>query len=115
MPRAGVHLRDLIYLDDGNPDYLNESKTLLNFDKCSRLYDILSMVPQSLLSCVCDAHDAAPVQIYLSQKTEYGFVPVAQFRKLFFEMRLLPDRDVIALSLIREPRAPATPASAEQA
>lgn len=39
-----MSLQDLTFIDDGNPDYLDQEKRIINFDKRIRLYQIISNI-----------------------------------------------------------------------
>jgi hypothetical protein len=43
---TGVYLRDVVFIDDGNPNYLGESKdnTVINFEKLQLLGDVLTQI-----------------------------------------------------------------------
>eukprot|EP00698_Gefionella_okellyi_P018319 TRINITY_DN547_c0_g1_i1.p1 TRINITY_DN547_c0_g1~~TRINITY_DN547_c0_g1_i1.p1 ORF type:complete len:563 (-),score=100.42 TRINITY_DN547_c0_g1_i1:341-2029(-) len=91
IPFLGVHLRDVIFIEDGNPALMGPFK-LINFQKCRMLYDVIARV----------AH---------AQHCPYNYHPIAQFRTLFFMLPVLSDRQLFALSVHREPRT-STPAQA---
>lgn len=41
-----MYLSDLTFIDEGNPDYLHSSKTLINFTKRELIYNVLSEIQQ---------------------------------------------------------------------
>ncbi|PWA00907.1 hypothetical protein BB558_003038 [Smittium angustum] len=55
IPFIGLTLTDLTFIEDGNPDYYMDSKTMVNFAKYSRIADIIKpiqqfqLIPYSLL------------------------------------------------------------------
>jgi hypothetical protein len=79
---SGVHLTDLTFADDGNPDKLTN---LINFNKRRQIYCIVRTALQ---------HQKYP---YLFSRSE----PIIAFVQ---DMQVLDERKLYALSLVREPR-----------
>ena len=44
IPFLGMYLQDLTFIDDGNPDYLDQEKKIINYDKRIRLSNIISVI-----------------------------------------------------------------------
>jgi len=44
MPYLGVCLRDIVFIEEGNPDYLNNENTLINFEKMKMLGEVFFQV-----------------------------------------------------------------------
>ena len=42
VPYLAIHLRDIVFLEDGNPDFVEED--LVNLEKMSRLWDVMNTV-----------------------------------------------------------------------
>ena len=80
----GVYLTDLVFIDDGNPDKIENN--LVNFDKNYLLYKVIK-------------------EIQLYQQTPYLFQPVEEIQDyLTSSMTVLDEKDAYDLSLKYEPR-----------
>jgi len=82
--RSGVYLSDLTFMEDGNPDKVDN---LINFGKRELVYRVIEEVVQYQLT---------PYQIERSE-------PIYTFLR---ELPNLDEKDLFDLSLVREPRRP---------
>jgi len=88
MPYLGVYLTDLTFIEDGNPDHLEDARTgkmVINFSKRGMVYDIV----QNLLDY---------------QQTPYQFPAFEPIHTLLTEFSFEEERQQFALSLLHEPR-----------
>eukprot|EP00002_Diphylleia_rotans_P008724 TRINITY_DN1872_c0_g1_i1.p1 TRINITY_DN1872_c0_g1~~TRINITY_DN1872_c0_g1_i1.p1 ORF type:complete len:728 (-),score=130.63 TRINITY_DN1872_c0_g1_i1:227-2410(-) len=83
IPIIGIHLTDLVFIEEGNPDTID---SLINFSKCKLVHKTIE-------------------ELRHYRETPYNFVPVIQIQNLFsnFPPRL-DDQSLHQLSLVLEPR-----------
>lgn len=46
IPFLGIYLQDLTFIEDGNPDYLRKSSTLINFAKRQKAAEVIRELKQ---------------------------------------------------------------------
>lgn len=82
IPYLGVHLSDLTFIEDGNPDTIHG---LINFTKRRFLFRVIS-------------------EISRYQQNPYNLHPVPQIQTLISNLSIKNDEELFELSLQREPR-----------
>jgi len=82
IPYLGVHLTDLTFVEDGNPDYVGN---LINFTKRSLLYEVISKIQQY-------------------QQLPYNFHPIHQIQSYIKKYPSLEEAELWPVSLEMEPR-----------
>lgn len=71
IPYVGVYLTDLTFIEDGNPDYLSDSKVLINFDKRRKISQVIREIQQYQQTPYC--LEAVPaIQEYLLNAEFWG-------------------------------------------
>eukprot|EP01095_Lingulamoeba_sp_RSL-Kostka_P006074 TRINITY_DN1875_c1_g2_i2.p1 TRINITY_DN1875_c1_g2~~TRINITY_DN1875_c1_g2_i2.p1 ORF type:complete len:162 (-),score=39.75 TRINITY_DN1875_c1_g2_i2:256-741(-) len=89
MPYLGVYLTDLIYIEDGNTDYINpkppSDKVLINYHKRQMVYKVLQ-------------------EILMYQQFSYSFPPLDPVYTLLHDFPYDGDKRLFNLSLLYEPR-----------
>eukprot|EP00026_Physarum_polycephalum_P009856 Phypoly_transcript_09993.p1 GENE.Phypoly_transcript_09993~~Phypoly_transcript_09993.p1 ORF type:complete len:442 (+),score=94.76 Phypoly_transcript_09993:72-1328(+) len=87
MPYVGVHLSDLVFVDEGNPDTItSNSCTLVNFSKYHLIHKVISDTLQY-------------------QHTTYQSIAPVPYIQSFLRNLTPPlEKDLYAISLLREPR-----------
>eukprot|EP00004_Rigifila_ramosa_P001953 TRINITY_DN11970_c0_g1_i1.p1 TRINITY_DN11970_c0_g1~~TRINITY_DN11970_c0_g1_i1.p1 ORF type:complete len:866 (+),score=210.34 TRINITY_DN11970_c0_g1_i1:24-2600(+) len=86
VPFLGVYLRDLVFIEDGNPDFLEfENKQLINFQKCRYAYNVI-----------------AEIQQY--QQTPYNIQEIEPLASMLGRLPAISADAVFELSLRHEPR-----------
>eukprot|EP00002_Diphylleia_rotans_P038559 TRINITY_DN8793_c0_g4_i1.p1 TRINITY_DN8793_c0_g4~~TRINITY_DN8793_c0_g4_i1.p1 ORF type:complete len:1087 (+),score=223.15 TRINITY_DN8793_c0_g4_i1:44-3304(+) len=83
VPFLGVYLRDLVFIEDGNPDTVGDN--LINFQKRRFVYNVIQEICQY-------------------QQTAYRFEPVEPLMSYCMALPALKDDDLYKLSLSREGR-----------
>ncbi|KAH3766116.1 Ras guanine nucleotide exchange factor [Pelomyxa schiedti] len=91
LPFLGVYLSDLTFIDEGNPDTIDN---MINFDKRILVYNVLSLIQQR-------------------QHQTYTFPIVEPLHTFLQELPSLPDKTLYQLSLLRKPRAEPSPTPGE--
>ena len=89
VPYLGVHLSDLIFIEEGNATYL-EDGALINFEACRLIGQVISLL-KSL------------------QETPYSLSPVPELALLLRKLPVMGDKHLYQLSLKREPRGQVPP------
>jgi hypothetical protein len=87
IPFLGIYLQDLTFIEDGNPDYLRKSNTLINFAKRQKAAEVIRELKQF-------------------QSFAYNFHTIPEFQE-FIKSKLDLDHDVEKMyerSLKLEPR-----------
>jgi hypothetical protein len=82
LPYIGVHLSDLIFIEDGNPD---EVSGLINWDKRSLVHRVIDLLGQY-------------------QNNKYNLTPVPSIAAFFETMSPPSEKELYDVSLSREPR-----------
>lgn len=82
FPYLGVYTSDLTFLDDGNPNFINN---LVNFEKRRLVYSIIS-------------------DLITYQDKPYNFMPFPELKSLLLNIESIPDKELYEYSLKREPR-----------
>ena len=82
VPYIGMYLKDLTFIEDGNPDKKND---LIHFSKCKLLADILK-----------------DIQFY--QNTSYSILIYNEIRNLLMNQECLDSEELYQMSLKVEPR-----------
>ena len=95
VPYLGLYLTDLTFIEDGNPDFINEGgQQMVNLGKCHMVGKALTEVRQF-------------------QKKSYG-LPEHMPTSLFFSaLSPPPDDAIFSASLVAEPRKPASPGESD--
>jgi len=71
IPYVGVYLTDLTFIEDGNQDYLSDSKVLINFDKRRKISQVIREIQQYQQTPYC--LEAVPsIQGYLLKAEFWG-------------------------------------------
>ena len=83
VPYLGVYLTDLIFIEDGNPDFVQGG--LINFVKCQFVSQVIREIRQY-------------------QDVPYCLEPVPFIRDFLLNVKVLPDSEMYAISLQIEPR-----------
>jgi len=81
-PYVGIYLRDLVFLDDGNPTFMDGK---INFMKCIQTYNIYH-------------------QVLRFQGREYRFTPNTAFIKEILNYKVVDDETMYKISLQVQPR-----------
>jgi uncharacterized protein related to proFAR isomerase len=79
----GIYLADLLFIDEGNPDFVEDN--LINFEKRKLVHQILQKIEES-------------------QKIGYNFTKVPEIVKVIGELPQLDEKEMYAKSLLCEPR-----------
>jgi len=88
LPYLGVYLRDIIFIDEGNPNYLGDKKDgMINFDKLLLIGDVL-------------------VAVRKWQLTPYTFEPNYVMREYLEKLLVLPEEMLYKHSILCEPNRP---------
>ena len=83
----GIYLSDLVFVDDGNKDYIdNEESGLINFNKFRHIANIIK-------------------SIIIYQEKAFNFTHVPVIHQFVFETPILSQKDMHNRSLELEPRA----------
>lgn len=82
LPYLGVYLTDLTFIEDGNPDYVNE---LINFSKRSLIYTVIAKIQQF-------------------QLLPYNFYPIHQIWEYIKRFPSMEEAELYSTSLKIEPR-----------
>jgi len=82
LPYLGVFLTDLTFIEDGNPDYINE---LINFAKRTMIYNVISKIQEL-------------------QMLPYNFYPIYQIWEYIKNFPSIEEAELFSLSLQIEPR-----------
>lgn len=91
IPFLGIYLQDLTFIEDGNPDYINKPRGLINFAKRQKAAEVIREINQF-------------------QSPPYTFQAVPELQT-FVKSHLESSRDIDKLyerSLQLEPREPAS-------
>ena len=83
MTCSGVYLSDLTFIDEGNPDVLEER--YINFDKYDMTYNALR-------------------EVLVFQQSRYEFVPNFLLQNYFYALPALDEKTLYNISLFVEPR-----------
>ncbi|KAJ6250339.1 ras guanine nucleotide exchange factor i-related [Anaeramoeba flamelloides] len=83
VPFIGIYQTDLTFIEDGNPDYINEN--LINFSKRKLVYDVIH-------------------RIQYFQSSNYNLHPVYQIAHFLNHFHRLDKNELYEWSLKREPR-----------
>lgn len=89
VPYIGVYLTDLTFIEDGNPDFVGDEETLINFVKRRMIAAVLREVQQY-------------------QHTPYNFEVVPWIREMILEDSGLEENECYDVSLKFEPRGGGT-------
>jgi len=95
IPYLGLYLKDLTFIEDGNPDYLatREKRTnIINFEKMERIANVIKSIRM---------HQQTP---YLFHRVDSMLTFLENLANL--GTALLSDKDCYKLSLELEPREP---------
>ena len=84
IPYLGVHLSDLTFIEEGNPNML-EGTRLINFERRQQICDVIQAVT-------------------LPQKRLYNLQPVSNIIALLTDLPTMTEKHLYQLSLTREPR-----------
>lgn len=92
VPYLGLYLTDLTFVEDGNKDYIQHSKTgklLINWSKRKLVYTTIH-------------------QIQLYQNTPYNIIPILQIQELiekkFETVQIISNDELYNISFLREPK-----------
>ncbi len=80
---SGIYLADLLFIDEGNPDFVEEN--WINFEKRKLVHQILQKIEES-------------------QKIGYNFVRIPDIEKVLQELPQSEEKEMYAKSLLCEPR-----------
>ena len=90
-PYLGVFLRDLTFLEVGNPDFLDEERTQVNFDKYRMISSVL-------------------LELKNNQQISYYFPIKADLQFIFkSSMPTFEEEQLFAMSRVQEPPKSRTP------
>jgi len=67
LPNKGMYLSDLIFIDDGNKDFIDQR--LINIEKCEQMGDVISEIQQWQNSHYC-LEEVPVIKDYLSQQLD---------------------------------------------
>lgn len=84
VPYLGVHLSDLIFIEEGNSKYVDNTN-LINFEACQLVYTVIN-------------------QLQNLQEIPYTLKPVNELKSLLTELPTMKEKHLYQLSLKREPR-----------
>ncbi|KAJ5076989.1 ras guanine nucleotide exchange factor i-related [Anaeramoeba ignava] len=82
IPYLGIHLTDLTFIEEGNPDYIGK---LIHFAKKKLIYEAI-------------------VEIQQYQQKGYDLQPVYQIQQLLLNLKMISEQELYAKSLEIEPR-----------
>ena len=86
IPFIGVYLQDMVFIDDGNLDFLEGPHShMINWEKCVKFANCINEVRKF-------------------QKIPYEFSPVPELLDYIQNMKLLSEDHLWQLSLVVEPR-----------
>jgi len=89
VPYLGVHLSDLIFIEEGNSKYL-ENSNLVNFEMCQQVCDVISLLKKL-------------------QGVSYTAKSVPELMVLLTDLPTMNEKPLYQLSLKREPRGKIPP------
>lgn len=84
VPYLGVHLSDLIFIEEGNSKFI-ENSNLVNFEMCQQVSDVISLMLNI-------------------QGSSYACKPVPELMVLLTDLPTMNEKPLYQLSLKREPR-----------
>ena len=89
VPYLGVHLSDLIFIEEGNPKYV-EGSGLINFEGCRFVSNVITLMSEL-------------------QEKPYTFPPVPELLSLLNKLPVMSEKHLYQSSLKREPRGQTPP------
>lgn len=92
VPYLGVHLQDLLFIEEGNPDTIGP-------------YQLINVTKRELV-----AQGIRELQTF--QMQPYNLLEVPRIAALFVELPVKIDEELYQLSLVREPRGMDSPTAA---
>eukprot|EP01114_Cavostelium_apophysatum_P024062 TRINITY_DN928_c0_g1_i2.p1 TRINITY_DN928_c0_g1~~TRINITY_DN928_c0_g1_i2.p1 ORF type:complete len:460 (+),score=96.19 TRINITY_DN928_c0_g1_i2:146-1525(+) len=84
IPYLGIFTRDLLFIEEGNPDWVGDSKRVVNFEKLLLLGDVI-------------------LQLKQFQDSSYNFVYDPILQDFLSKLQTLPEEMLVKHSLICEP------------
>lgn len=83
IPYVGLYLSDLTFIEEGNPDYLENG--YVNFSKCRMVGEVIRSVQRF-------------------QQKPYNLKPVPTIQQYLLSHKVVSEKDCFEMSLIAEPR-----------
>lgn len=110
----GLYLSDLVFIETGNPDNLENNPNLINFRKCRmiarvsssfRSFGTVSLLADALVIIICaDSLGQVITELQSYQQMPYNLWPVEHLKKYLLSVTPMSEQAAFAASLIAEPR-----------